>query len=81
MASQRVGVGGSPIEPRLSNGPLRAQSKKVTSSTLADVGLTLTAGSMIVLRRAHGLCETEDGTRRIIPSLIDMFVIRQGLFL
>ena len=25
MASQRVGVGGSPIEPRLSNGPLRAQ--------------------------------------------------------
>ena len=29
MASQRVGVGGSPIEPRLSNGPLRAQSKKV----------------------------------------------------
>ena len=40
MASQRVGVGGSPIEPRLSNGPLRAQSKKVISSILrreADV--------------------------------------------
>ena len=40
MASQRVGVGGSPIEPRLSNGPLRAQSKKVTLSILrrgADV--------------------------------------------
>ena len=39
MASQRVGVGGSPIEPRLSNGPLRAQSKKVTSSILRRGGI------------------------------------------
>ena len=76
MASQRVGVGGSPIDPRLSNGPLRAQSKKVTSSILRR-GLTLTAGSMIVLRRAHSLCETEVAPR-FIPSL--MIFVSSGLF-
>ena len=78
MASQRVGVGGSPIEPRLSNGPLRAQSKKVTS-VFCDVGLTLTAGSMIVLRKAHSLCETEVAPR-FIPSLM-IYLYHQGTFL
>lgn len=78
MASQRVGVGGSPIEPRLSNGPLRAQSKKVTSSILRR-GADVTAGSMIVLRRAHSLCETEVAPR-FIPSLM-IYLYHRGLFL
>lgn len=41
------------------------------------MGLTLTAGSMIVLRKAHSLCETEVAPR-FIPSL--MIFYHQGLF-
>ena len=54
MDSQRACDGGKQAEPRLSNGPLRAQSKAGKMAEYsATLRLALSAGSMIVLCRAH----------------------------
>ena len=77
MRAQRVRGAESRIEKQSAKWTAEG-AVKGKSRVFCDVGLTLIAGSMIVLRRAHSLCETEVAPR-FIPSL--MIFISSGTFL
>lgn len=53
MVAQRVRIAESRIEPRLSNGPLRAQGT-AEGSVFCDVGHTSVVRNMLVFRKRMG---------------------------
>ena len=60
MPPQRARGAESRVRNKLSNGPLRAQSKAVAEYS-ATCGHTSVAGDMLVSRRAHGAAAVNQG--------------------
>ena len=60
MPLQRARGAESRVRNKLSNGPLRAQSK-ASAKYSATCGHTSVAGGMLVLRQAHGVIAVNQG--------------------
>ena len=80
MPLQRACDAENQARNKLSNGPLRAQSKTSVKYS-ATCGHTSVAGSMLVLRQAHGVIAVNQGgtADRIYSSLTEVFFC-QGRF-
>ena len=72
MPLQRARGAESRVRNKLSNGPLRAQSKAFAEYS-ATCGRTSVAGDMLVSRRAHGVTAVNQGgtTDRLYSPLRD----------
>ena len=80
MPSQRARGAESRARNKLSNGPRRAQGKAVAEYS-ATCGHTSVAGSMLVLRQAHGIVAVKQGgtADRFYSSLAEVLFC-QGRF-
>ena len=81
MPLQRARGAESRVRNKLSNGPLRAQSKAFAEYS-ATCGHTSVAGDMLVSRRAHGVTAVNQGgtTDRLYSPLRDRIDFSRAFF-
>ena len=82
MPPQRARGAESRVRNKLSNGPLRAQSKAVAEYS-ATCGHTSVAGDMLVSRRAHGAAAVNQGgtADRLDSPLRDRMGLSRAFFI